>query len=241
MPNRSHTFRTGSCTRIFSLSMVMPTPEARATSNSPPQTPHSVASCIEVTPSSRTPASTAVRASSTTDICQKISSASRATFSPYRAATRSDADHGGAPDHRVLASFVAPGVSGDDRHADLLALPVHHRPERLEFLPGHGEGKVQVHGDVARPDPGGDRVGGQDVHGEPPRSFPSVGGYHEDRVGGRHHHLAVPQVDDPHVHPVPRPHQDFGPLPPQVRKDDFVEDVGGYLPDDGHLRFHAAL
>jgi len=43
-------------------------PDACATSYSPPQTPHSVASCMAVTPLSRTPILTAVRASSTTDI-----------------------------------------------------------------------------------------------------------------------------------------------------------------------------
>ncbi len=73
---------------ILSLSMTMPTPAAWHTSTSPPHTPHSVASCMAVTPWSRTPTSTAASASSTIDICQNSSSASRATATPKRSRTR---------------------------------------------------------------------------------------------------------------------------------------------------------
>src|SRR4030043_412410 len=221
MSNRSHTFRTGSCTMIFSLSIVMPTPDAWATSNRPPHTPPPVASCMEVTPFSRPPTSTAVRASSTTDICQKISSASRATFSPYRSATR----WGKVTANRPAASMAAPLVMRTVS------------PGR----PRHRKGEIKVQGDVGRPDPGGGRIGSEDVDGEPGGTFPSVGGDDEDRIGRGHHHLSVAQIDDPHIHPMLGTHQDFRTLPAQSGEDDLIEDFRGYLADGGHLRFHVIL
>ena len=79
------------------------------------------------------------------------------------------------------------------------------------------------------------------MDGEPAGALPPVRGNDEDRIGGRYHHLAIPQVDDPHIHPVTETHQDFRAFPPQPGKDDIVDDFGRYLADVRQLRFHAPL
>ena len=57
-------------------------PTPTATSSSPPSTPPSVASCIDVTPRSRSPNAAATRASGTTVICSNSASARRTTSAP---------------------------------------------------------------------------------------------------------------------------------------------------------------
>jgi hypothetical protein len=79
------------------------------------------------------------------------------------------------------------------------------------------------------------------MDGEPAGALPSVRRNDEDRIGGRQHYFTVPQVDDPHIHPVTETHQDFHAFPPQPGKDDFVEDFGRYLADVRQRRIHALL
>ncbi len=79
IPTSPQTARTSGRTGIASSWIRIPTPEADATSVRPPNTPPSVASCIEVTPASRSPNVRATVASGTTVICSNSASAACTT------------------------------------------------------------------------------------------------------------------------------------------------------------------
>jgi hypothetical protein len=51
----------------------------------------------------------------------------------------------------------------------------------------------------------------------------------------------MPQIDDPDIHPMTRPHQDFRALPPKLGKDDLIEYFRRHLSDRRQLRFHEFL
>jgi hypothetical protein len=87
--------------------MRSPTFDAAATSDRPPITPPSVASCIDVTPRSRRPNSDATRASGTTVISSKSASAAPATSPPTPSASR----WGNVAANNAVASIAAPLVT----------------------------------------------------------------------------------------------------------------------------------
>ena len=87
--------------------MLIPTFEATATSSSPPSTPPSVASCIEVTPLSRSPNALAMRASGTTVICSNNASALLTASGPIPAVSLS----GNVAANSAVASIAAPFVT----------------------------------------------------------------------------------------------------------------------------------
>ncbi len=103
----SQTARTSGRTGIRSSSTRIPRFEAIATSSSPPRTPPSVASCIEVTPASRRPNPRATIASGTTVIDPKSASAARTVSSPTPAANRS----GNVAANSAVVSIAAPFVT----------------------------------------------------------------------------------------------------------------------------------
>ncbi len=74
---------------------------------SPPNTPPSVASCIDVTPASRNPNSRATAASGTTVIRSNSASAAFTTSSPTPLARRS----GNVAANSAVASMAAPFVT----------------------------------------------------------------------------------------------------------------------------------
>ena len=107
MPTCSQTARTSGRIGIASSSIRIPLPEATATSRRPPSTPPSVASCIAVTPASRTPKARAISASGTTDICSNSASAASTTSAPTPSARRS----GNVAANNAVASIAAPFVT----------------------------------------------------------------------------------------------------------------------------------
>jgi hypothetical protein len=87
--NRSQIARTSGQTTIREMSSRSPMPAASAISSAAPTTPHSVASCIPLTPRSRRPNRAAVSASSTVLMWRKSLRPRSATSFPAPAAIRS--------------------------------------------------------------------------------------------------------------------------------------------------------
>jgi hypothetical protein len=98
--------------------------------------------------------------------------------------------------------------------------------------------QVEVDRDVAGRNATGDGIGRQDVHGKPTRTLPAIGRNDKDRVGRRHHHLAIADVGDPDVDAALRADEDLLAAAAEAWVDDLFEDASGDLADRGELSAH---
>ncbi len=133
-------------------------------------------------------------------------------------------------DHRPLAAVVASGVSGDDRDAELLAGRMEGLPQGRQVRVRERRGQVEVDRHPAERQAAGGGVGRQDMHREPRRSLPPVGGDDEHGVGGERHGDSPGDPNDAHVDAVLRPHQDVFIPSAQTAKDDLLEQLRRRLP-----------